>query len=219
MFHVKHRICNRKEMKKKEFVEALIKKAEQYEIEMKRKEADYIYVYYKELFMWNKKVNLISKKEENRFIERHIIDSLSILKKIRIENDDRLLDIGSGNGLPGIPLAIMLPNRTVDLLESNTKKCVFLRHLISKLNLKKTTVFCERFEKIYQKLNKYDYVLVRGKKISEREKGMIMDCLRSNGSLITYAGIKPYSLEVKSREQVECFEGIEKRKLIIIRHF
>lgn len=205
-------------MIKKEFIKALLKEAENYGLNMREKNAESLYLYYKEVFIWNKKFNLISEKEEDRFIERHIIDSLSIILKLSIEKNDRVLDLGSGSGLPGIPLAIMLQERKVDLLESNMKKCVFLRHMKSKLGLENTTVFCERFEKIYERLDKYNFVLVRGKRISEKEKEMIMHCLKKHGSLIIYAGVKPNTAVGKSREKVEYLKGIRGRKIVKINH-
>ncbi len=206
-------------MEKKRFIKTLLKEAEKYGIDMKEKAADSFYIYYNELFIWNKRINLISEKEEDRFVLRHIIDSLSVLLKIDLQKNDRLLDLGSGNGLPGIPLAIMIPGITVDLLESNFKKCIFLRHVTSKLGLGNTSVFRDRFEKIFKRLNNYDYILVRGKRISKKEREMLRGCLKKKGSLIIYAGVKQHIIAAKPGEKVEYFKGINRRKIIKIRYF
>jgi 16S rRNA (guanine527-N7)-methyltransferase len=201
-------------MERKKFIEDLIREAGNCGITINGGKGGSFYVYYCELFKWNKKVNLISIKEEDRFIERHIIDSLSVLLKIDLQKNDRLLDLGSGNGLPGIPLAIMIPEMTVDLLESNFKKCIFLKHITSKLGLGNTSVFRDRFEKIFNRLNNYDYILVRGKRMSKKEREMLRGCLKKKGSLIIYAGVKPYTIAVKPGEKVEYLKGINGRKII-----
>ncbi len=215
MFHVKHL---GKKMNQREFIKLLLKESEDFGISLVEKEANLLFLYYSELFLWNKRINLISQKEKDRFIKRHIIDSLSILLNLRIEKSDKLLDIGSGNGLPAIPLAVKFPESKVDMIESNGKKCIFLRHIRSKLKLKNTSVLCERFEHEYESLKDYDYVLVRGKRILEKEKEMIMHCLKKHGSLIIYAGVKPNTSVLKFREKVEYFKGIEGRKIIKINH-
>ena len=98
------------------------------------------------LVAWNKIHNLISKKQAQN-IDDHIKDSLIIspfLKK-------SIVDLGSGGGLPGIPLAITNPNKEFYLIESNTKKSSFLLHTISRLGLKNTSVINQRIEKTEKK--------------------------------------------------------------------
>ena len=94
------------------------------------------------LISWNKTHNLISKKQALN-IDDHIADSLTIspfLKK-------SIVDLGSGGGLPGIPLAITNPNKEFYLIESNTKKSSFLLHTISRLGLENISVINQRIEK------------------------------------------------------------------------
>ena len=94
------------------------------------------------LIAWNKTHNLISKKQAQN-IDDHITDCLTIspfLKK-------SIVDLGSGGGLPGIPLAITNPNKEFFLIESNSKKSSFLLHTTSRLGLKNTSVINQRIEK------------------------------------------------------------------------
>ena len=111
------------------------------------KDQKYLLEEYKaHLVAWNKTHNLISKKQAQN-IEDHIADSLIVsplLKKI-------IVDLGSGGGLPGIPLAITNPNKEFYLIESNTKKSSFLLHTTSRLGLKNTSVINHRIEKIEKK--------------------------------------------------------------------
>jgi 16S rRNA (guanine527-N7)-methyltransferase len=81
---------------------------------------------------WNLKFNLVSRRDIDRFLPRHLLDSLSILPWL---HGDRLVDLGSGGGLPGIPLAIMRPDSQVTLLERSEKKARFLSYAVRELAL------------------------------------------------------------------------------------
>ena len=98
------------------------------------------------LIAWNKTHNLISKKQALN-IESHIADSLIISPLL----NKSVVDLGSGGGLPGIPLAITNPNKEFYLIESNTKKSSFLLHTTSRLGLENTSVINQRIERIETK--------------------------------------------------------------------
>ena len=101
--------------------------------------------YQTQLLAWNKTHNLISKNQE-KYISEHIEDSLLISHTLQ----KHVVDLGSGGGLPGIPLAIVNPNKKLYLVESNTKKSSFLLNTTSRLKLKNTTVINKRIEDINQ---------------------------------------------------------------------
>ena len=101
--------------------------------------------YQTQLLAWNKTHNLISKNQE-KYISEHIEDSLLISQTLQ----KHVVDLGSGGGLPGIPLAIVNPNKQLYLVESNTKKSSFLLNTTSRLKLKNTTVINKRIEDINQ---------------------------------------------------------------------
>ena len=101
--------------------------------------------YQTQLLAWNKTHNLISKNQE-KYISEHIEDSLLISHTLQ----KHVVDLGSGGGLPGIPLAIVNPNKQLYLVESNTKKSSFLLNTTSRLKLKNTTVLNKRIEDINQ---------------------------------------------------------------------
>ena len=96
-----------------------------------------------QLISWNKTHNLISKNQAKN-IKEHVDDSL--LVGPHLSND--IVDLGSGGGLPGIPLAIAYPEKNIYLVESNTKKSSFLLNATSRLNLENTTVINKRLEDI-----------------------------------------------------------------------
>lgn len=90
-------------------------------------------VYKDELKEWNKKFNLTSIEDDREIIIRHFLDSLTIAKLLK--GTERLLDVGSGAGLPGIPLKIVLPGLDVVLMDSVQKKVRFLEHAIGTVGL------------------------------------------------------------------------------------
>jgi 16S rRNA (guanine527-N7)-methyltransferase len=97
------------------------------------------------LVRWNAAYNLTAVRDPDEMVTRHLLDSLSVARFVRGET---LADLGSGAGLPGIPLAIVAPERRVTLVDSNGKKARFLREAVRKLGLAHATVAESRVEDI-----------------------------------------------------------------------
>lgn len=91
---------------------------------------------------WNKSINLTAIRDREEMYALHIQDSLTVLPYVDKQPD--LVDIGSGAGLPGIPLAIYCPDKPIVLVEPNKKKAAFLRHVVMMLNLEKVRVIDQR---------------------------------------------------------------------------
>lgn len=106
---------------------------------------------------WNKAFNLTAVRDINQMLERHLIDSLSIAEHIEGSN---LIDVGTGPGLPGIPLAILWPERNIHLLDSNGKKTRFLTQIQSELDIENITVINGRVES-FKPEKRFDGVLSR----------------------------------------------------------
>lgn len=106
---------------------------------------------------WNKTYNLTAVREPERMIGRHILDSLAVLPFINATN---VLDVGTGGGLPGIPLAIARPDLCITMLDSLQKKTTFVRQAIGELELKNAWVVCERVEQ-FQSPEKFTIVISR----------------------------------------------------------
>lgn len=92
---------------------------------------------------WNKTYNLTSIREASRMVGEHLLDCLAVVPHLDAAT---LLDVGSGAGLPGIPLALALPRMRVTLLDSSHKKAAFLRQARIELALDNVEVVCERVE-------------------------------------------------------------------------
>lgn len=107
---------------------------------------------------WNNKINLISRKDIEHLYERHVLHSLSIAKILSFEPHTQVLDVGTGGGFPGIPLAILFPNVQFHLADSIGKKVQAVSEIAKKLDLKNVTTQQIRAEQIEEK---YDFVVSR----------------------------------------------------------
>jgi 16S rRNA (guanine527-N7)-methyltransferase len=85
---------------------------------------------------WNEKINLVSRKDMDGFLERHVLHSLAIYKAMKFAPGSRILDVGTGGGLPGLPLAILMPEVNFVLCDSTGKKIKVVSELVKALDLK-----------------------------------------------------------------------------------
>jgi 16S rRNA (guanine527-N7)-methyltransferase len=102
---------------------------------------------------WNDKINLISRKDTENLYERHILHSLGIAKVIRFVPGTRIMDVGTGGGFPGIPLAIYFPEVEFTLVDSIGKKIKVVQDIASELGLKNVSAYHSRAEDISGKLD------------------------------------------------------------------
>lgn len=91
--------------------------------------------YLQELKRWNRRANLVGFRTDEALVRHGILESLSLLKAFRFQPDLRLIDIGSGAGLPGIPLKIAAPDLAITLVEASRKKASFLKQAVRLLRL------------------------------------------------------------------------------------
>ncbi|MDH0288420.1 16S rRNA (guanine(527)-N(7))-methyltransferase RsmG [Pseudomonas sp. GD04087] len=98
------------------------------------------------LAKWNKAYNLTAVRDVDEMVSRHLLDSLSIVPQFEAAGGERWLDVGSGGGMPGIPLAILFPGKSLTLLDSNGKKTRFLTQVKLELKLDNLQVIHSRVE-------------------------------------------------------------------------
>lgn len=131
-------------------------------IKMTENQIEKFYIYMNTLLEWNKKINLTAIEDENEIILKHFIDSLTIQKYIK--DAKNLIDIGTGAGFPGIPIAILNNNINITLLDSLNKRINFLNIIIQKLELDNVITIHGRAEdiaKLKTHREKYDIVTSR----------------------------------------------------------
>ncbi len=107
---------------------------------------------------WNEKINVISRKDIDELYERHVLHSLAIAKFTSFIPDTRILDVGTGGGFPGIPLAIVFPEVHFHLVDSIGKKIAVVQEVATALGLTNVTSEHNRMEKVK---GSYDFVVSR----------------------------------------------------------
>jgi len=109
---------------------------------------------------WNAKINLVSRKDTDRLEIKHLTHCLTITKFLRLMPKARLLDVGTGGGLPGIPLAICYPEARFTLMDSIGKKVMVVEDMVKRLDLQNAEVIRGRVEELPKKKS-YDFVIGR----------------------------------------------------------
>ena len=176
---------------------------------------------------WNSKINVISRKDIDNLYEHHVLHSLAIAKWIPFQPDTTILDVGTGGGFPGIPLAIMFPQCQFVLVDSIGKKIKVASEVAKALGL--TNVVCKQ-DRVEEEKEKFDFVVSRAvmplpdlvklvrKNISNKHRNAI-----PNGLIVLKGGdlqaeVAPY---IKTAEIAPCskwFKGewFETKQLIYL---
>jgi 16S rRNA (guanine527-N7)-methyltransferase len=185
--------------------------------------------YNEQLIEWNKKVNLISRKMNS--IESNVLTSIFFLKKFDIKKYLNIIDIGTGGGFPGVPLAIMFPEIKFILIDSVKKKINALSDIVNKAGIKNAECICGRAEEVSKMKNhfhKYDIVI--SKSVSTLfnlfdwgkyfiSKNGLMLCIKGGDLKEEFAElrkIKNIQIEVLNFD-FETHYHIEDKKLVIIK--
>jgi 16S rRNA (guanine527-N7)-methyltransferase len=137
---------------------------------------------------WNRVYNLTAIRERGRMVTHHVLDSLSVLPHLRGPN---VLDVGSGAGLPGIPIAVARPGLRVTLLEANQKKSAFLTQAVGELRLANVTVVTERVES-WRTEARFDTIVSRAFAELGEFVGAAGRLLAPHGVIVAMKGVHPF---------------------------
>jgi 16S rRNA (guanine527-N7)-methyltransferase len=154
---------------------------EQLQVKLNDQQLNLLVSYIEQLVKWNKAYNLTAIRDPLEMIKLHILDSLAIVKPLAQYNPQRLIDIGTGAGLPGMILAIVWPQKSIHLLDTNGKKTRFLTQFKHLHGLNNVTVLHQRCETYGPELG-YDIVL-------SRAFASISDMLSGCAQLVTKTGL------------------------------
>ena len=137
--------------------------------------------YVTKLLKWNHAINLISRKDTDKIWTHHILSSISFLFMFEFRQKSSVLDIGTGGGLPGIPLSILCPEQRFTLIDSIQKKINAVQDIIEDLTLENVSTMCARAEELSKNKKfqcKFDYVIARSvapaKKLLEWSKPFLI---------------------------------------------
>jgi len=178
-------------------------------VELSDLQVERFFIYMGELRKWNRKINLTAISGEREIIERHFLDSL-VLSRYLVD-DEKVLDMGSGAGLPGIALKIANSSLDVTLMDKVEKKAVFLRHIIRTLELGGVRVLSARAEDkgaIEEYGAFFDVVLSRAFSGLKEFLSLSFPYLRPGGRIIAVKGPRSKELEEETEEALKAFEGL-----------
>ena len=107
---------------------------------------------------WNSQINVISRKDIDQLYTRHVLHSLAIAKVVEFKDGSSIMDVGTGGGFPGVPLAILFPNVEFVLIDSIAKKIKVVNEIVKALGLTNVRAIHGRVEKVNQK---FDFIVSR----------------------------------------------------------
>ena len=214
-------------------MEKLIIGAKKLGLELTSRQIEQFHLYYQEMIDWNQRVNLTAITDYEEVQIKHFLDSLTVTLAWQPRNTDpHLIDVGTGAGMPGLPLKILFPRIKLVLLEATAKKAAFLHYLHQKLKLDNVEIVVGRAEEIAhmaQYREKFDTVLSRGVAplptlveltlpfskiggsfIAQKKGALSQEISQSIKALSTLGG------SLREIKEVELAEFTDERQLIII---
>lgn len=171
--------------KVEEFKHALASEADVYGVNLSAHAMDGLSVYYELLNSWNTRLHLVAPCSPHQFATRHILESLILLSFL--PTAAKVADVGSGAGLPILPCLIVRPEINATLIDASKKKAVFLREVINRTNLSKSTnVIAERFEDITAP--EVDFVTCRALERFETKLQSLLKWSPAGSTLLFFGG-------------------------------
>jgi 16S rRNA (guanine527-N7)-methyltransferase len=174
--------------------------------------------YEKELLRWNERFNLTAIRNVDQVRIKHFLDSLTCLIAMRDSPVERVVDVGTGAGFPGLPLKIALPEMGLTLVESVGKKAAFCQHIVRLLGLENVEIIQERAELLGQTpahRQRYDWAIARAVAIMPVLVEYLLPLVRIGGTMLAMKG-ETAPAETHAADRAMRMLGGQLRRLIPI---
>lgn len=184
-------------------------------IEIKESSAEKMISYMEEILLKNESINLTAIKEKDEFMEKQLIDSLLIASREEFIKSKKIIDIGTGAGFPGIPLAIAFPEKKFTLVDSMNKKLKIIDELCEKLSINNVTTVHGRAETLGKSKDhreKYDLCVVKAVATMNVLMEYCIPLVKIGGSFVAYKGSNVKS-EVDEANKAAVMLGGEPSKV------
>jgi len=187
-------------------------------ISLSSRQLDALKVYAQELAVWNANHNLTAIREPEKVRVKHFLDSLSAYLVMRGSTMDRVVDVGTGAGFPGLPLKILCPHIKLTLVESVGKKVAFCRHIVERLNLKNVEIIQARVETLCKQAahrEQYDWALARAVAVMPVLLEYLLPLVQVGGQVLAMKG-ESAPAEAHSAERAAQILGGHLRQLTLV---
>lgn len=194
----------------KDLREILVQGANKMNVVLAEPQISNLLNYIREFDKWNKAYNLSAIRDIRQMVTRHLLDSLSVVPFIKKNgyNTDAMIDVGTGGGLPGIPLAIMFPEKKFTLLDSNGKKTRFLFHVKTLLKLDNVVVENRRVEE-FKPAQTFNAVISRAfASLQDMTEGCA-HLLQDGGIFLAMKGLFPQDELTPIANKIDLLESIK----------
>ncbi len=218
---------------KEKIKEALHTPLSKLNITLTLEQEEKIFQYYDQLVQQNKVMNLTAITDEVEFVQKHIIDSIASAQFVDYTKINTIIDVGTGAGLPGIPLKILFPHLKITLMDSLNKRIVFLEALAKELHMEDITIIHSRAEELGQDnehREAYDCCVSRAVSQLNILSEYCIPFVKQEGQFIAYKStnteqeiddakyaIETLGCKIKSIEDMDLYEGQMPRRFVIIK--
>jgi len=190
------------------------------QLNLSTQQVEKLLLYIELLAKWNKVYNLTSIRDKQQMVILHLLDSLAIVPTVmQLPKKHSIIDVGTGGGLPGIPLAICLPDSDVTLVDAREKKIRFLRQAISQLQLSNCQAIHHRAEELGNE-KKYDIIVTRAFASLKDMLGITGHLCHTDGIFLAMKGQCPDDeiAEIPEQYKVKEIERLNVPRLDAERH-
>ena len=199
-------------MSKEVFLSQMEDKLLELKIRFSVEQLEQFFVYMNLLIEWNEKMNLTAIIAPEEIVLKHFIDSITILNKL--EDNAKIVDVGTGAGFPGIPLSIMNPTLKITLVDSLNKRLIFLQEVVNKLNLKNIEIVHARAEEFGQNKKyreSFDFATSRAVANLSTLSEYLIPLVKVNGKVISMKAAEAQDEINDAKKAIEILGGkIEK---------